>query len=105
MVNYENSIIFGTNSGELHHLEASSTTCDTKFCVRLDGQIVSTPNVTDFYIIAATTRGTVFKIDKSGNILGYIKLMGEIFSSPILFNNSILIGCRDNNIYCLEIND
>lgn len=104
MANHENDIVLGTNSDELYYLEASPTVCKTKFSVRLDGHIVSTPYVTKTYIVAATTRGSVFKIDMSGCLLGHIKLMGEIFSSPVLWNDHIFIGCRDNNVYCLEIN-
>ena len=30
-------------------------------------------------------------------------LTGEVFSSPVMFDDQILIGCRDNYLYSLEI--
>lgn len=40
---------------------------------------------------------------ESKEILQRIQLPNEIFSSPILVNNRIFVGCRDNNIYCIKI--
>lgn len=56
------------------------------------------------YVVIATTTGRVSLVDlTSSEILSTKHLPGEVFSSPIAVNNSIVLGCRDNNIYCLVI--
>lgn len=52
-----------------------------------------------------TVNGNVFIMDMTtGEILATTKLSGEIFSSPLIIGDRIVMGCRDNNIYCLKVN-
>ena len=37
--------------------------------------------------------------------IGLYKFSGEIFSSPVVCNMKMVVGCRDNNIYCMNICD
>ena len=30
------------------------------------------------------------------------KLPADTFSSPVMLGNSVVLGCRDDNLYCLE---
>lgn len=103
LINFQNCIVFGTNSNKLYCLQPFANGCKIKFSVSLDGPIISTPCTTNTHIIASTTSGSIFLIDSAGNIVGCKQLKGEIFSSPVIWNNYVFIGCRDNNVYCLEI--
>ena len=31
------------------------------------------------------------------------QLPGEVFSSPVVAGNRLIVGCRDNNVYCYEL--
>ena len=39
----------------------------------------------------------------TGKIIGRTQLPGEIFSSPVIVGDRIVVGCRDDNVYCIEI--
>lgn len=58
----------------------------------------------DVYIAVATNDGNIHVIDfYSGKKIADLKLPGQVFSSPIVKENYIYIGCRDNNLYCINI--
>lgn len=54
-------------------------------------------------VCACTTSGWVYLLDiHTGGVLASLRLPGEVFSSPVVVDNHILIGCRDDCIYCIE---
>ena len=54
-------------------------------------------------VCACSTSGHVYLLDaQKGDILGSMRLPGEVFSSPAVVENLILVGCRDDNVYCIE---
>lgn len=70
------------------------------------------------YLIVATTAGEMVMLRLDGCFLGAssekeekegvvlsascrLRLNGEIFSSPVLWENRIYLGCRDDHLYCL----
>lgn len=32
-----------------------------------------------------------------------IDLQGDIFSSPVMIGGRIFVGCRDDHVYCIEL--
>ncbi len=55
-------------------------------------------------LIISTTAGDVLVLDVTRNcIISTIKLSGEIYSSPICYNNRIYLGCRDDHLYALKL--
>ena len=55
-------------------------------------------------VIACSTNGKIVLLDlKEGALLASHQLPGEVFSSPIEEGNHIVVGCRDDFIYCLDI--
>ena len=34
---------------------------------------------------------------------GAVRLPGEVFSAPLLLGDTVVVGCRDNFLYCLQI--
>jgi len=57
------------------------------------------------YVAASCTTGVVYILDMStGESLARYGLPGQVFSSPVVVNDRLIVGCRDNNVYCLTIN-
>ena len=40
---------------------------------------------------------------RSGEVLASCQLPGEVFSSPVVVGDYLVVGCRDDYVYCLEI--
>ena len=54
-------------------------------------------------VCVSTSSGVVYLLDvQTGKILGSLSLPGQVFSSAAVVNNHILVGCRDNHIYCIK---
>ena len=54
-------------------------------------------------VCVCTTSGHVYLLGvHTGDVLSVLRLPGEVFSSPTVVDNHILVGCRNNRIYCLE---
>jgi acyl-CoA synthetase len=34
-----------------------------------------------------------------------VQLPGEVFSSPVFVDSWVLLGCRDDHLYCLKVAD
>ncbi|XP_041054843.1 beta-alanine-activating enzyme isoform X1 [Carcharodon carcharias] len=47
----------------------------------------------NLWILAATT----------GELVASYSLPGEVFSSPVLWKKTLIVGCRNNYVYCLEM--
>jgi outer membrane protein assembly factor BamB/aryl carrier-like protein len=55
-------------------------------------------------LAAATTQGHVCILSAgTGEVLHRATLPGKIFSSPLVFNNALVIGCRDDLMYCFDL--
>ena len=39
----------------------------------------------------------------SGGVLGSVRLPGEVFSSPVVREGRIVVGCRDDRVYTVVI--
>ena len=62
------------------------------------------PGIEESYLVVASTNGDLFILSANqGNCLAEYHLPGEVFSSPVTMNDKIIIGCRDDNVYCLHV--
>ena len=56
-------------------------------------------------VFVFSTVGTLFILElKSGILLGSYSLPREVFSSPVVTDQQVLLGCRNNYIYSLKVN-
>jgi len=94
-------------------LNSVSTEMCFNWKLKLDSAIGSCPFVGSLNLpqgqlaicCCCTVNGNVFIVDlTTGRTLAITKLLGEIFSSPLIIGDRIVIGCRDNSLYCLKIN-
>ena len=105
----QNLFLFGDHDCSLHSV--TEEMC-TNWKIKFDSAIGSCPFVGSIILpqgklamcCCCTVNGNVFILDMTtGRTLTTIKLPGEIFSSPLIIGDQIVIGCRDNNVYCLKI--
>ena len=55
-------------------------------------------------VCVASCSGEVYLLDGGcGEKLASLHLPGAVFSSPVAVGNHMVLGCRDNSVYCLEI--
>ena len=73
----------------------------------MESQIYSTPKLVQNLLICCMTTGVVSIVNwQKEEIFGWTKLRGEIFSTPVVLDSrTFFVGCRDNQLYKLEINE
>ncbi|NXT75584.1 ACSF4 enzyme, partial [Zapornia atra] len=55
-------------------------------------------------LAAVSTDGKVWILNaKSGTAEGTDKLPGEVFSSPVVWGTKLVVGCRNDYVYCLDL--
>ena len=56
------------------------------------------------YCVVPSKDGKMTVIDmNTGREVSSVQLPMEVFSSPVVIGNLLIVGCRDNNVYCLNI--
>jgi len=54
-------------------------------------------------VVCCSTKGLLRLINlRTGVVYSEIKLSGEVFSSPIFLKRNIIVGCRDDFVYCFH---
>ena len=102
--------LFGDHDCRLHSV--TEEMC-SNWKIKLNSAIGSCPFIGSLVLpqgkvaicCCCTVNGNVFILDvATGRTLATTKLPGEIFSSPLIVGDRIIMGCRDNYVYCLKIN-
>ena len=59
----------------------------------------------DNLLVCCTTEGYVKLLDPDTGDVVFMsdKFQGEIFSSPVTIGEKIVLGCRDNILYCFNV--
>nr|XP_017513911.1 beta-alanine-activating enzyme isoform X1 [Manis javanica] len=58
----------------------------------------------EMFLAAASTDGKLWILEsKSGQLQSVYELPGEVFSSPVVWESMLIIGCRNNYVYCLDL--
>ena len=55
-------------------------------------------------IVCCTVGRTMHILDWEGGKVASMELGGEVFSSPFMVQDRVVVGSRDNLLYCLQIN-
>ncbi len=73
--------------------------CDSQIVVPPAGQCDS-----QTLVAVCSCRGYMYILDATcGRELGRHELPGDTFSSPVVINNTVIVGCRDDYVYALHI--
>ncbi|XP_027741321.1 beta-alanine-activating enzyme isoform X1 [Empidonax traillii] len=82
----------------LWKFEATSSVYGTPFIFQSD-------DLSNKILLAAvSTDGKVWILNaKTGTAQGVDKLPGEVFSSPVVWGTKLVVGCRNDYVYCLDL--
>ncbi|KAJ4943167.1 hypothetical protein JOQ06_005672 [Pogonophryne albipinna] len=103
-------VLCGSHDGCLYCLNAADGSLIWTF--QTTGKVYSSPCVFDgsvggrrgILVALASTDGTVWILDgEDGGKLASFTLPGELFSSPVLHEHSLVVGCRNDYVYCLKL--
>ncbi|NXX93900.1 ACSF4 enzyme, partial [Centropus bengalensis] len=82
----------------LWKFEATSSVYGTPFVFQSDAL------QTKILLAAVSTDGKVWILNaKTGTAEGVDKLPGEVFSSPVVWGTKLVVGCRNDYVYCLDL--
>ena len=89
-----------TSCHTTHQGTCFRTACHTTTCKKCD---LSEAHMAVFVF---STVGTLYILELySGVLLGSYSLPGEVFSSPVVVDKQILVGCRNDYLYSLEMSN
>ncbi|XP_057380679.1 beta-alanine-activating enzyme-like isoform X2 [Daphnia carinata] len=97
----EQRIIFGSHDSFLYCLHEESGL--QLWRVGFTSSIYSSPFAASV-IICSDTNGYLKVLEFStGCLLAQSRLDGQVFSSPIMVDQLVIVGCRDDNLYCFKL--
>lgn len=100
---------FGSHDRNIYCLNTTDGTEWGKF--NAGSQVYSAPSWLRFggdptpYVAACTTSGCI-KLIRAGSDFTEsvsVELPGEVFSSPVVASAALIVGCRDDYLYCFDI--
>nr|DBA29174.1 TPA: hypothetical protein GDO54_009427 [Pyxicephalus adspersus] len=102
-------VMFGSHDGFIY---CCSTKGELLWKYKTSSRVYATPFVfpnphteNTELLAAASTDGSLWILDAhSGLLISQCTLEGEIFSSPVVCLNQLVVGCRDNYVYCFDLN-
>lgn len=105
----ELTVTCGSHDGHVYCLNGNNGSLLWKF--QTTGKVFSTPFVFDgalwglrSLVAVCSTDGKVWVLDgETGTLKATLSLPGELFSSPVVWGHNLVVGCRNDYIYCLEL--
>ncbi|XP_054645265.1 beta-alanine-activating enzyme [Dunckerocampus dactyliophorus] len=100
----QEKILCGSHDGRLYCLNSGDGSLRWTF--QTAGKVFSSPCMFDAgrHVGVASTEGTVYILDgQDGHMLSSWKLPGELFSSLVVYGRSVVVGCRNDYVYCLTL--
>uniref|UniRef100_A0A3B1KH26 Aminoadipate-semialdehyde dehydrogenase n=1 Tax=Astyanax mexicanus TaxID=7994 RepID=A0A3B1KH26_ASTMX len=102
-------VVCGSHDCCVYGLNASDGSLLWRF--QATGKVYSSPFVFDGsrwglrrLVAIASTDGTVWVLDgEQGTLKASLCLPGELFSSPVVWGTNIVVGCRNDFVYCLKL--
>ncbi|KAG1964383.1 beta-alanine-activating enzyme [Pimephales promelas] len=103
------TVTCGSHDGHVYCLNGNDGSLLWQF--QTTGKVFSTPFVFDgtpwgLRSLAAvcSTDGKVWVLDgETGTLMATLSLPGELFSSPVVWGHNLVVGCRNDYVYCLEL--
>lgn len=98
------NVILGSQNKKIYYFEVDQTSIVLRHVLHLHAAVFSTTWWERDFLFIACTDGTLSVHNFSTNkLLKLTKLPGEVFSSPVVYGDLLVVGCRDNNTYILKL--
>ncbi|XP_069056937.1 beta-alanine-activating enzyme isoform X2 [Pleurodeles waltl] len=102
------AVFFGSHDGFLYCCSLSG---GLKWKFPTSAKVYATPfyfcardGANESFVAAASTDGTMWILEaESGILRATYKLPGEVFSSPVICGTKLIVGCRNDYVYCLDL--
>ncbi|XP_058235150.1 beta-alanine-activating enzyme isoform X2 [Hemibagrus wyckioides] len=103
------AVFCGSHDSSVYCIDSANGSLLWRF--RTTGKVYSSPFVFDgspwgvrTLVAIASTDGTLWVLDgEQGTVKASFLLPGELFSSPVVWGHAIVLGCRNDYVYCLEL--
>uniref|UniRef100_A0A673NI29 Beta-alanine-activating enzyme n=1 Tax=Sinocyclocheilus rhinocerous TaxID=307959 RepID=A0A673NI29_9TELE len=103
------TVTCGSHDGHLYCVNGDNGSLLWQF--QTTGKVFSSPFVFDgdpwglrTLVAVCSTDGKVWILDgETGTLKATSSLPGELFSSPVVWGHKIVVGCRNDYVYCLEL--
>ncbi|TRY57108.1 hypothetical protein DNTS_023983 [Danionella cerebrum] len=103
------TVTCGSHDGHVYCLNGQTGSLLWRF--QTTGKVFSTPFVfagsswgVRSLVAVCSTDGKIWILDgENGTLKGTLSLPGELFSSPVVWENKLVVGCRNDYVYCLEL--
>ncbi|XP_076276340.1 aminoadipate-semialdehyde dehydrogenase [Lasioglossum baleicum] len=104
------NIILASQNNNVYCLESPNAKFETKptvkYALHLESSVFATPWCEGNILFVACTDGTLYIYNfVTKRLTKTERLPGEVFSSPVVVDDTVVVGCRDNNIYVLKLAD
>ena len=101
-------VLYGCHGNKVYCCESHDSHLEIMWTFVGDSPFYSTPFVVRMsalvVVCCSSVRGSVYLLDLSdGSQLGHLRLPGDVFSSPVAVGSEIVVGCRDDNVYCIQV--
>lgn len=108
LINNENCVLFTSKDHYIYCIEYTENNCALKFKINLYASLTREPHIFNLksskYIAAVSDEGDIYIIDfESADVVSYYKLPNQSFSSPRVYKDNLVIGCRDNYVHCYKL--
>ncbi|RXN24286.1 acyl- synthetase family member 4 isoform X1 [Labeo rohita] len=103
------TVTCGSHDGHVYCINTDNGSLLWQF--QTTGKVFSTPFVFDgnpwslrTLVAVCSTDGKVWILDgETGTLKATLSLPGELFSSPVVWGRKLVVGCRNDYVYCLEL--
>lgn len=100
-------IIFGCHDKHVYSFKVNENNITPDWKLEVDAAVYSTPftfnNKFGIYVASVTISGHIYVSDaKNGKIILAYSIDEPVFSSPVVYRDNLIVGCRDNYLYCFK---
>ena len=107
-------VLCGAHDGRVYCLEAGGGALLWSF--QTSGRVYASPFAFEsrsastgraqVLVGVASTDGTLWVLDgRDGRKVASLRLPGELFTSPVVWERSLVVGCRNDMVYCVDLTD
>lgn len=111
MENNCTKIVFGSQNRNLYcHQINANNECTEIWKITTSASIRSNPIFVKrdygLFVVIFSSDGIVTIVNsQDGKLNSQCKINGEIFSSPVIYNENLFVGSRNNFLYCFDLNE